>query len=91
MVFNTSTDVWSFGVLMWELFSLIAMPYDGIENLVGHLENGNRLPQPIYASLNIFEIMTSCWRKSATLRPSFMQISNALAKHLPAEVKQVGE
>lgn len=90
MTFNTSTDVWSFGVLMWELFSLIAMPYPDINaGLVRHLEEGFRLQRPMYATLGIYDIMLSCWRSLAARRPNFTQLTHELSKHIPVELKQV--
>lgn len=89
--FNTSTDVWSFGVFMWELFSLSSVPYPGIAtvDLLRLLEEGFRLERPMYATKEIFKIMKSCWRESPLRRPTFTQLSHLLAQHISPDIKQV--
>ena len=52
MVFSTKSDVWSFGVVMWEFFTLSETPYSNIEpsHLLEKLLGGFRLKRPIYAT-----------------------------------------
>lgn len=89
--FNTSTDVWSFGVFMWELFSLISVPYPDIptDDLLRRLEMGYRMPQPKYATQDIYDIMLSCWRLSPSKRPTFTQLGDMMSNHMTAELRQV--
>lgn len=55
-VFSIQSDVWSFGIVLWEIFSLGESPYGGIEidaNFIFKLENGLRLECPAYATDNV--------------------------------------
>lgn len=51
-VFSTYSDVWSFGIVMWELFSLAQIPFPDIENklLLQKIIDGHRLEKPAYAT-----------------------------------------
>lgn len=65
-VFSTYSDVWSFGIVLWELFSLSKVPYPGIDpnqELFNKLNDGYRMEKPPYANQEIYEIMLECWRK----------------------------
>lgn len=90
-IYNTKTDVWSFGIFMWELFSLSSNPYPNftIERLITSLEDGYRMPQPKYATLDIYDIMLACWRVSPPKRPNFKELSDLLSAHMTSELKQV--
>lgn len=83
--FNTRTDVWSFGIFMWELFSLAAVPYPGIpiKDLVVRLQEGYRMSRPKYATQDIYDIMLSCWLHSAPRRPTFPELSSQLLQYMP--------
>lgn len=51
-VFNTATDVWAYGVTLWELFSLAATPYPGVEiddSFIEKLQDGYRMEKPKYS------------------------------------------
>ncbi|XP_015176489.1 PREDICTED: proto-oncogene tyrosine-protein kinase ROS isoform X2 [Polistes dominula] len=71
-VFTSQSDVWSFGVLMWEITSLGQQPYQARTNLeVLHLVRaGGRLPQPLNCPLALHHLMLCCW-SAADNRPSF--------------------
>ncbi|XP_067007644.2 leukocyte tyrosine kinase receptor isoform X2 [Anabrus simplex] len=79
-IFTSKTDVWSFGVLLWEVMSLGYMPYTGCANrevmqLVtsgGRLEPPNNCPGPVYG------IMTQCWHPKPDERPNFATILERL-------------
>ncbi|KFB37428.1 hypothetical protein ZHAS_00004561 [Anopheles sinensis] len=90
LTFSTKTDVWSFGVLLWELFSLGETPYPGITNgteMYNHLDNGNRLEKPSYCSAEMYEIMIRCWYVCAKLRPDFKQLAYDINEMLPDELQ----
>ncbi|XP_014608086.1 PREDICTED: proto-oncogene tyrosine-protein kinase ROS isoform X1 [Polistes canadensis] len=71
-VFTSQSDVWSFGVLMWEITSLGQQPYQARTNIeVLHLvRDGGRLPQPLNCPLALHHLMLCCWG-AADSRPSF--------------------
>ncbi|XP_031626915.1 vascular endothelial growth factor receptor 1-like [Contarinia nasturtii] len=73
--YSVHSDVWSFGIVLWELFSLGLMPYskldDPFNNLANFLQRGNRLSKPEYATQSIYDIMMSCWNADPNARPLF--------------------
>eukprot|EP00111_Clytia_hemisphaerica_P018541 TCONS_00054846-protein len=79
-VYTTSSDVWSYGILLWEIFTLGGSPYPGLptENLRDYLESGRRMECPEQCPKDIYEIMLDCWAKSPYERPLFAQITERL-------------
>ncbi|XP_033647397.1 hepatocyte growth factor receptor-like [Asterias rubens] len=75
-VYNAKTDVWSYGVLLWELFSGGSSPYPGIRNrdIYDFLKRGERMDPPRFCHIKISEIMQKCWRDSPKSRCSFREI-----------------
>lgn len=81
--FTSMSDVWAFGVLMWEVFTLGQVPYSDKANeteILQFLESGGRLNKPVYCPENIFSMMLSCWRSSPFRRPSFHYLADQLQK-----------
>ncbi|XP_044256701.1 tyrosine-protein kinase Drl [Tribolium madens] len=74
--FSFSSDVWSFGVLLWELTTLAQQPYVEIDpfEIVAYLKDGYRLAQPINCPDELFAVMAYCWAMSAEERPTFTQL-----------------
>lgn len=71
-VFTSQSDVWAFGVLMWEITSLGQQPYPARTNLevLHHVRAGGRLPKPSNCPPILHQLMLRCW-SSADTRPSF--------------------
>ncbi|KAL1438474.1 hypothetical protein MTO96_048085 [Rhipicephalus appendiculatus] len=80
MTYTTMSDVWSFGVLLWEVASLGAAPYPGVANhqLLEFLTAGNRLMKPANCPQETYDLMTSCWNASPICRPTFSAIVSRL-------------
>ncbi|XP_064812959.1 tyrosine-protein kinase Srms-like isoform X2 [Oncorhynchus masou masou] len=78
--FSVKSDVWSFGVLLYEMMSRGKMPYDGKSNkeVLELLSTGYRLSCPSRCPPNIYRVMVECWNPEASKRPSF----HALHSHL---------
>ncbi|KAI6241709.1 Tyrosine-protein kinase receptor svh-2 [Aphelenchoides fujianensis] len=81
--FSEKTDVWSFGVVVWETFSRALMPYPNISKMdavLDYLLNGGRLEQPAGCTKEIYDLMCSCWRPDPAHRPSFTLIYRELGR-----------
>uniref|UniRef100_F7EVC5 Protein tyrosine kinase 7 (inactive) n=1 Tax=Callithrix jacchus TaxID=9483 RepID=F7EVC5_CALJA len=79
--FSTKSDVWAFGVLMWEVFTHGEMPHDGQadDEVLADLQAGKaRLPQPEGCPSKLYRLMQRCWSLSPKDRPSFSEIASAL-------------
>ncbi|XP_052274002.1 leukocyte tyrosine kinase receptor-like [Dreissena polymorpha] len=79
-VFTTKTDVWSFGVLLWEMFTLGYMPYPGQTNsdVMQFVSSGGRLDPPEKCPARLNKIMILCWNSIADIRPTFSEIIELL-------------
>ncbi|KOC60383.1 Tyrosine-protein kinase Dnt [Habropoda laboriosa] len=74
--FSTASDVWAFGVLLWELTTLAQQPYVEVDafEMASYLRDGYRLAQPINCPDELFSVMAYCWAMSADERPTFSQL-----------------
>ncbi|XP_071747461.1 LOW QUALITY PROTEIN: tyrosine-protein kinase Fer-like [Lepeophtheirus salmonis] len=74
--YTSLCDVWSFGVLCWEVFSKGGTPYQGMTNTRARekLDSGYRLPNPENSPEEIYQLMLSCWKYNPEERPHFPEI-----------------
>ncbi|KAF7246548.1 Hepatocyte growth factor receptor [Varanus komodoensis] len=74
--FTTKSDVWSFGVLLWELMTRGAPPYPDVNSfdITVYLLQGRRLLQPEYCPDPLYEVMLKCWHPKPELRPAFSEL-----------------
>ncbi|KAF7657524.1 hypothetical protein LDENG_00025950 [Lucifuga dentata] len=81
-VYTTKSDVWSFGVLLWEIVSLGGTPYCGMTcaELYEKLPQGYRMEKPKNCDDEVYELMKQCWRDRPYERPPFSQISVQLSR-----------
>ncbi|CAF99025.1 unnamed protein product, partial [Tetraodon nigroviridis] len=75
-IFTSKTDTWSFGVLLWEIFSLGYMPYPSRSNqeVLEFVTNGGRMDPPKNCPGPVYRIMTQCWQHQPEDRPNFSTI-----------------
>lgn len=78
-IFSQKSDVWSFGVILWEMASAGQVPYQHQDSLLEYLLSGNRLPQPENCSDELFSIMMHCWSLSPQDRPTFSWLVERLS------------
>ncbi|XP_032360311.1 vascular endothelial growth factor receptor 1 [Etheostoma spectabile] len=93
-VFTTQSDVWSYGILLWEIFSLGASPYPGLhidEEFCHRLKGGTRMRAPEYSTTEIYSTMLACWEASPSDRPTFTNLVETLGDLLQARVQQDGK
>ncbi|XP_022097095.1 tyrosine-protein kinase receptor Tie-1-like [Acanthaster planci] len=78
--FTSKSDVWSFGILLWEISSVGATPYAGIKStsLGTRFENGYRLPKPDSCNDEIYGLMQQCWQENPKDRPPFKKVASIL-------------
>ncbi|XP_059923805.1 tyrosine-protein kinase ABL2 isoform X5 [Gadus macrocephalus] len=77
--FSIKSDVWAFGVLLWEIATYGMSPYPGIDlsQVYDLLEKGYRMEQPEGCPPKVYELMRACWQWSPLDRPSFAEIHQA--------------
>uniref|UniRef100_A0A8C8FXJ9 Receptor protein-tyrosine kinase n=1 Tax=Oncorhynchus tshawytscha TaxID=74940 RepID=A0A8C8FXJ9_ONCTS len=75
--FTHQSDVWSYGVTIWELMMFGGKPYDGIptRDIPDLLEKGERLPQPPICTIDVYMVMVKCWMIDADSRPKFKELA----------------
>uniref|UniRef100_A0A672MV47 Receptor protein-tyrosine kinase n=1 Tax=Sinocyclocheilus grahami TaxID=75366 RepID=A0A672MV47_SINGR len=75
--FTHQSDVWSYGVTIWELMTFGGKPYDGIptREIPDLLEKGERLPQPPICTIDVYMVMVKCWMIDADSRPRFKELA----------------
>ncbi|XP_064174215.1 fibroblast growth factor receptor 2 [Anguilla rostrata] len=83
-VYTHQSDVWSFGVLMWEIFTLGGSPYPGIpvEELFKLLKEGHRMDKPGNCTNELYMMMKDCWHAISSHRPTFKQLVEDLDRIL---------
>ncbi|RUS70843.1 hypothetical protein EGW08_021396 [Elysia chlorotica] len=87
--YTSKSDVWSYGVLLWEIFTLGGNPYPSVpvEALFAKLKEGHRMEKPPYASSKMYHIMRQTWQEDPNRRPCFKQLVQELDYMLTLSLK----
>ncbi|XP_077576146.1 focal adhesion kinase 1-like isoform X1 [Stigmatopora nigra] len=91
--FTTASDVWMFGVCMWEILMYGIKPFQGVKNndVIGRIENGERLAMPPQCPPTLYSLMTKCWSYDPSKRPRFNELKTQLSTILEEEKAQQKE
>lgn len=91
--FTTASDVWMFGVCMWEILMYGIKPFQGVKNndVIGRIENGERLAMPPQCPPTLYSLMTKCWSYDPSKRPRFNELKTQLNTILEEEKLQQKE
>ncbi|KAK8755811.1 hypothetical protein V5799_001486, partial [Amblyomma americanum] len=75
-IYNHKTDVWAYGVLLWELMTKGAPPYPQVDNwdILRYLDQGLRMPKPEICPNELYEVMRQCWHHDPAQRPTFAEL-----------------
>ncbi|XP_041639602.1 insulin-like growth factor 1 receptor [Cheilinus undulatus] len=90
-VFTTNSDVWSFGVVLWEIATLAEQPYQGLSNeqVLRFVMEGGLLEKPQNCPDMLFELMRMCWQYNPKMRPSFVEIISSVKDELEPSFREV--
>ncbi|XP_031665889.1 ephrin type-A receptor 3 isoform X1 [Oncorhynchus kisutch] len=91
--FTSASDVWSYGIVMWEVVSYGERPYWEMSNqdVIKAIDEGYRLPAPMDCPVVLHQLMLECWEKGRSERPKFGQIVTTLDKLIrdPASLREL--
>ncbi|XP_015241041.1 PREDICTED: platelet-derived growth factor receptor alpha [Cyprinodon variegatus] len=90
-LYTSLSDVWSYGILLWEIFTLGGTPYPGMvvdSSFYNKIKSGYRMSKPEHAPQDVYEMMMKCWNSEPEKRPSFMGLSENMASLLPSSYKR---
>ncbi|KAL2095213.1 hypothetical protein ACEWY4_009932 [Coilia grayii] len=90
-VYTVQSDVWSYGILLWEIFSLGKSPYPDMmvnSRFYKMIQDGYQMSQPDFAPPEMYTIMKMCWSLEPTQRPTFSEIGKRVERLLPDQPHQ---
>ncbi|TSN30194.1 Mast/stem cell growth factor receptor kita [Bagarius yarrelli] len=91
-VYTFESDVWSYGILLWEIFSLGSSPYPGTpvdSKFYKMIKEGYRMDSPEFTPIEMYEIMQSCWDADPSRRPSFGKIVEKVEQQISDSTKHI--
>uniref|UniRef100_A0A182LY47 receptor protein-tyrosine kinase n=1 Tax=Anopheles culicifacies TaxID=139723 RepID=A0A182LY47_9DIPT len=90
-IFTVKSDIWSFGILMWEIVTLGSTPYPGIAaaDVMRKVRDGYRLEKPEHCRRELYNIMFYCWAQDPNERPGFPEVVEMLDRLLQTETDYI--
>lgn len=90
-VFTSSSDVWSYGVVLWEMATLASQPYQGLSNdqVLRYVIDGGVMEMPENCPDKLYTLMKQCWQHKPTARPSFLELCSTLLEDASNTFSQV--
>lgn len=90
-IFSVKSDIWSFGVLIWEIVTLGSTPYPGMAaaDVMKKVRDGYRLEKPEHCRRELYNIMYYCWDKEPNERPNFTELCDLLEKLILTETEYI--
>lgn len=90
-VFSSASDVFSYGVVLWEMVTFAAQPYQGFSNsqVLNFVMEGGVMQRPENCQDDIYNLMSRCWSHRPTARPTFFDIIDYLLDYADAKFKDV--
>uniref|UniRef100_A0A3Q3BNF9 Protein kinase domain-containing protein n=1 Tax=Haplochromis burtoni TaxID=8153 RepID=A0A3Q3BNF9_HAPBU len=91
-IYSSQSDVWSYGVLLWEIFSLGCSPYPDLpmtQEFYSALKRGYRMSRPDHAPEDMYDVMKRCWEEKPQSRPSFSSLLITMGNMVTDDYKQV--
>ncbi|XP_008405694.1 mast/stem cell growth factor receptor kita isoform X2 [Poecilia reticulata] len=91
-VYTFESDVWSYGILLWEIFSLGNSPYPGMPvdaKFYKQIKEGYRMDAPEFAPTDMYQIMSSCWDADPFKRPPFTKVVESIEQQLSHAAKHI--
>ncbi|XP_067025573.1 tyrosine kinase receptor Cad96Ca-like [Acropora muricata] len=85
---SSKSDVWSYGIVLYEIFTMGGIPYPGWSEArtIAELQNGYRMPRPPHIESSLYHLMSTCWQEEPILRPEFLHIRNKLREFIEDEL-----
>ncbi|XP_042195844.1 macrophage colony-stimulating factor 1 receptor isoform X1 [Callorhinchus milii] len=90
-VYTVQSDVWSYGILLWEIFSLGSSPYPDLpvdSRFYKLIRSGYQMSRPVLGTPEMYDVMSQCWHLDPHKRPTFQQIRQMINKQLDWTVEQ---